>query len=58
MKVHTDFGELGKHILLAWQEGTTGFRDRRGYAGKWHVAKVFEEISNPPKLQSPKAAIG
>jgi hypothetical protein len=26
------FGVLGKRILLAWQEGITGLRDRRVYA--------------------------
>jgi serine/threonine-protein kinase HipA len=59
MEEHAEFGELGKRILLAWHEGITGLRDRHVYAsGGWPAGKVFEGISDPPKLQNPKATIG
>jgi serine/threonine-protein kinase HipA len=45
------FRDLGKRILIAWQEGVAGLRDRRVYAvGEWQVDKAFEGISDPPKL--------
>jgi serine/threonine-protein kinase HipA len=59
MKDHSDFGELGKRILLAWHEGTSGLRDRRVYAaGAWPAGKAFEGISDPSKLESPRIRIG
>ncbi len=59
MKEHTEFRDLGKRILLAWQEGVTGLRDRRIYAaGDWPSGKVFEGISDPPKLENPRVKIG
>src|ERR1700722_16784109 len=32
MEEHTQFRDIGKRMLLAWQEGVTGLRDRRIYA--------------------------
>jgi len=59
MKEHAEFRELGKRILLAWQEGTTLLRDRRVYAaGEWPAGKILEEISDPPKLENPRVTIG
>jgi serine/threonine-protein kinase HipA len=56
---HPEFNDIGKRMLLAWQEGTTGLRDRRIYAaGDWAAAKAFEEISDPPKLEGAKVVIG
>ena len=53
------FRDLGKRILIAWQEGVAGLRDRRVYAGgEWQAGKVFAGISDPPKLQNPRAPIG
>ena len=53
------FRDLGKRILIAWQEGVAGLRDRRVYAvGEWQAGKVFAGISDPPKLQNPGAPIG
>jgi serine/threonine-protein kinase HipA len=53
------FRDLGKRILIAWQEGVAGLRDRRVYAvGEWQVGKVFDGISDPPKLKNPIASIG
>jgi serine/threonine-protein kinase HipA len=43
------FRDLGKRILVAWQEGVAGLQDRRVYAvGKWQAGKMFDGISDPP----------
>jgi serine/threonine-protein kinase HipA len=53
------FRDFGKRILTAWQEGVAGLRDRRVYAvGEWQAGRVFDGISNPPKLKNPRATIG
>jgi serine/threonine-protein kinase HipA len=53
------FRDLGKRILLSWQEGVTGLRDHHVYAaGDWPAGKVFEGISDPSKLPNPRAKIG
>ncbi len=59
MAEHPGFRDIGKRMLLAWQEGTTGLRDRRVYAvGDWPANRVFEGISDPPKLEAPRSVVG
>ena len=59
MEEHADFRELGKRILLTWHEGITGLRDRRVYAaGEWPAGKIFEGISDPPRLLNPRTTLG
>ena len=59
MTEHPNFRDIGKRMLLAWQEGVTGLRDRRVYAaGDWPANKTFEGISNPPKLAAPRSVVG
>jgi serine/threonine-protein kinase HipA len=59
MAEHPGFRDIGKRMLLAWQEGVTGLRDRRVYAaGDWPANKAFEGISGPPKLETPRSAVG
>jgi serine/threonine-protein kinase HipA len=59
MAEHPGFRDIGKRMLLAWQEGITGLRDRRVYAvGDWPANKVFEGISDPPKLEMPRSGVG
>jgi serine/threonine-protein kinase HipA len=59
MAEHPGFRDIGKRMLLAWQEGVTGLRDRRVYAiGDWPANKAFEGISDPPKLESPRSVVG
>lgn len=54
-----EFRNIGKRMLLAWQEGVTGLRDHHVYAvGEWPANKVFEGISDPPKLEMPRPVIG
>lgn len=56
---HPDFRDIGKRMLLAWQEGVTGLRDRRVYAaGDWPENKEFEGISDPPRLENATGVIG
>jgi serine/threonine-protein kinase HipA len=48
-----EFKDTGKRMLLAWQEGVNGLRDRRVYSvGDWPAGKVFEGISDVPRLES------
>jgi serine/threonine-protein kinase HipA len=59
MAEHPDFRDIGKRMLLAWQEGVTGLRDRRVYAaGEWPANKAFEGISDPPRLENTMGVIG
>jgi serine/threonine-protein kinase HipA len=59
IKEHPEFGDIGKRMLLAWQEGVTGLRDNRVYAlGDWPAGKVFAGISDPPKLEKTSVPIG
>lgn len=59
MAEHPGFRDIGKRMLLAWQEGVTGLRDRRVYAaGDWPANKAFEGISDPPKLETARSAVG
>jgi len=59
MKENAGFRDIGKRMLLAWQEGVTGLRDSRVYAAaNGLVNKAFEGISAPSKLESPRKIIG
>jgi serine/threonine-protein kinase HipA len=59
MAEHADFRDIGKRMLLAWQEGVNGLRDKRVYAsGDWPGDKAFEGISDAPKLANPSTAVG
>jgi serine/threonine-protein kinase HipA len=59
MAEHPDFRDIGKRMLLAWQEGVHGLREKRVYAsGDWPGGKAFEGISDAPKLTTPSTAIG
>jgi serine/threonine-protein kinase HipA len=54
-----EFKDTGKRMLLAWQEGANGLRDRRVYpVGDWPADKVFEGISDVPRLESPRSVVG
>jgi len=46
-------------MLLAWQEGVNGLRDRRVYsAGDWPAGQAFDGISDVPRLESPRSVVG
>ena len=56
---HPEFRDLGKRMMLAWQEGVTGLRDRRMYAaGEWQSQKAFAGISDVPKLETRQTLVG
>jgi serine/threonine-protein kinase HipA len=53
------FRDIGKRMLLAWQEGVASLRDRHVYAlGGWPANKIFEGISDPPRLKIPRSVVG
>lgn len=59
MKTHPAFADIGKRMLLAWHEGVSILRDKRGYAlGDWKPGTALTGFSDPPKLENPKAVIG
>jgi serine/threonine-protein kinase HipA len=59
MEEHADFKELGKRLLLTWREGIAGLRDRQVYAaGEWPAGKIFEGISDSPRLRNPRTTLG
>lgn len=59
IREHAGFRDLGKHMLLAWDEGTKMLRDKRHYSlsQPLHV-DLLKGISAPPKLANPKTIIG
>jgi serine/threonine-protein kinase HipA len=59
MAEHPGFRDIGKRMLLTWQEGVTGLRDRRVYAaGDWPANEALGGISDPPKLETPRSVLG
>jgi serine/threonine-protein kinase HipA len=54
------FRDIGKRMLLAWQAGVMGLRDRQVYAmaNEWQAGKAFKGLSDAPKLKNPRAVIG
>ncbi len=59
MDQHPEFSDIGKRMLLSWQEGISGLREARVYAAHaWQPTTAFEGFSDPPKLGNAKAVIG
>jgi serine/threonine-protein kinase HipA len=53
------FEDIGKRMLLAWNEGVTGLRGKRVYSlQEWNPSSAFEGFSDPPPHSSEKAVIG
>jgi serine/threonine-protein kinase HipA len=53
------FRDTGKRMLAAWSEGVNHLRDSRMYnLSTWKSNAAFEDISDPPKLENPRKAIG
>ncbi|HEX4489077.1 MAG TPA: type II toxin-antitoxin system HipA family toxin [Terriglobales bacterium] len=53
------FKDTGKRMLAAWNEGVTQLRDTRVYAmPAWRSPKVFQGLSDAPKLERPRTKIG
>ncbi len=56
---HPAFADIGKRMLLAWQEGIDRLRDQRIYAlGEATLGDAFAGFSDPPKLKRRKKALG
>jgi serine/threonine-protein kinase HipA len=54
-----EFRDTGKRMLLAWREGVTSLRDRRVYStGEWPANKLFDGISDAPRLETPRSVVG
>lgn len=59
IKEHPGFVDIGKRMLLTWQEGVQGLRDRHVYAlGDRALGEAFTGFSEPPKLKGEKTAVG
>jgi serine/threonine-protein kinase HipA len=56
---HSEFRDLGKHMLLAWDEGIQTLRDKRHYSlSQPQNENLLGRISDPKKLANPKTIIG
>lgn len=59
MGEHPGFVDIGKRMLLAWQEGIGGLRDKRGYAlGGPDLGPAFEGFSDPVPSKLERNVIG
>ena len=56
---HPDFAEIGKRMLLAWQEGLAGLRGRRTYSmGDVDLGSAFTGFSEPKPVRSGREVVG
>ena len=59
MVEHVGFAEIGKRMLLAWQDGLAGLRDRRAYAmGDIELGEAFLGLSEPRSFKSRRQVVG
>jgi len=59
MAQHPDFEDIGKRMLIAWNDGVTGLRARRVYdLPEWNPSPAFEGFSDPPRHPKTKVVIG
>lgn len=59
MEEHPGFGEIGKRMLLSWQEGIAGLRDKRIYAmGDVELGEAFTAFSDPQPVKAERRVIG
>lgn len=53
------FREIGARMLLTWNAGVNGLRDKRVYSlATWNASPAFQGLSEPPRLENPKRVIG
>ena len=53
------FEEIGKRMLIAWNEGVKGLRETRVYSlPEWKPSAAFEGFSDPPRLRLEKSVVG
>lgn len=59
MAEHPGFMEIGKRMLLAWQDGLAGLRDKRTYAmGDAQLGAAFTGFSDPKPVKKERQVIG
>lgn len=59
MDEHPAFRDIGKRMLLAWEEGINGLRNKATYAlGAAPLGDAFTGFSDPPKLEVAKSETG
>ena len=59
MAEHPGFVEIGKRILLAWQDGLAGLRAKRTYAlGDAELGEAFTGFSDPKPVKKERQIIG
>ncbi len=59
MAEHPGFAEIGKRMLLTWQEGLASLRDKRTYAlGDASLGKAFAGLSDPEPVNRERPIIG
>lgn len=56
---HPDFRDLGKHMLLAWNEGIQTLRDKSHHSlPQPQNENLLGGISDPPKMANTKIIVG
>lgn len=56
---HPGFAEIGKRMLLAWQEGVGMLRNRRTYnLGEINLGGAFQGLSDPEPVSVQKTVVG
>ncbi len=56
---HPGFAEIGKRMLLAWQEGVGMLRNRRTYnLGEINLGDAFQGLSDPERVPVQKTVLG
>lgn len=59
MVEHPEFADLGKRMLLTWQEGLSSLRDKRAYAmGEPELGEAFAGFSDPAPTTLERRVIG
>jgi serine/threonine-protein kinase HipA len=59
MQEHPGFSDIGKRMLLTWQDGIAGLRDKRVYAmGAGDLGEAFRGFSDPEPVKSSRTVIG
>lgn len=59
MDEHPDFAEIGKRMLMSWQDGLAGLRAKRHYAmGAMELGEAFTGLSEPKAVESKRRVTG
>jgi serine/threonine-protein kinase HipA len=59
MTEHPAFTEIGKRMLLSWQEGLAGLRSKRSYAmGDTELDEAFTGFLDPTPVKSERMVVG